>query len=114
MVRLDFSGADFTRPESLHRNAMAQLGTLERRACVVGEHDGASERFAHLIQTLRERSGHPVAVLVDEYDKPILDALEKPAVARANPRLPARPVRNRQILRRRHPLHAADGGEQVL
>ena len=84
VVRLDFSGADFTRPESLHRNAMAQLGTLERRACVVGEHDGASERFAHLIQTLRERSGHPVAVLVDEYDKPILDALEKPAVARAN------------------------------
>ena len=84
VVRLDFSGADFTRPESLHRNAMAQLGTLERRACVVGEHDGASERFAHLIQTLRERSGCPVAVLVDEYDKPILDALEKPAVARAN------------------------------
>ena len=63
---------------------MAQLGTLERRACVVGEHDGASERFAHLIQTLHERSGCPVAVLVDEYDKPILDALEKPAVARAN------------------------------
>ena len=28
--------------------------------------------------------GQPVAVLVDEYDKPILDALEEPEVARAN------------------------------
>ncbi len=84
VVRLDFSGGDFTRPENLHRNTMAQLGALERRASVVGEHDGAPERFAHLIQTLRERAGRPVVVLVDEYDKPILDALEKPDVARAN------------------------------
>ncbi len=84
VVRLDFSGGDFTQPENLHRNTMAQLGALERRASVVGEHDGAPERFVHLIQTLHERGGRSVVVLVDEYDKPILDALEKPAVARAN------------------------------
>ena len=84
VVRLDFSGGDFTQPENLHRNTMAQLGALERRASVVGEHDGAPERFVHLIQTLHERGGRPVVVLVDEYDKPILDALEKPDVARAN------------------------------
>ena len=33
---------------------------------------------------LHRRVGPPVAVLVDEYDKPILDALEAPDVARAN------------------------------
>ena len=42
------------------------------------------ERFAHLIRTLHTRAGQRVAVLVDEYDKPILDALETPEVARAN------------------------------
>ena len=84
VVRLDFSGGDFTRPGNLHRNTMAQLGALERRASVVGEHDGAPERFAHLIRTLRERAERPVVVLVDEYDKPILDALEAPDLARAN------------------------------
>ncbi len=84
VVRLSFGGGDFTRPENLHRNTMAQLGTLERRASVTGEHDGAPERFAHLVQTLREGAGRRVVVLVDEYDKPVLDALEKPEVARAN------------------------------
>ncbi len=41
-------------------------------------------RFRHLIRTLHERTGQRVVVLVDEYDKPILDALETPEVARTN------------------------------
>ena len=44
----------------------------------------APARFRHLMKVLHERSGQRVAVLVDEYDKPILDALEVPEVARAN------------------------------
>ena len=45
----------------------------------------APERLAHLIiRALHEHTGQRVAVLVDEYDKPILDALETPQVARAN------------------------------
>ena len=84
VVRLSFGGGDFTKSDNLHRNTMAQLDALERRASVAGEHDGAPERFAHLIRTLRERAGRPVVVLVDEYDKPVLDALESPEVARAN------------------------------
>ena len=41
-------------------------------------------RFRRLMKVLHERSGQRVAVLVDEYDKPILDALEVPEIARAN------------------------------
>ena len=37
-------------------------------------------RFA----ALHRRTGQRVVVLVDEYDKPILDALETPHIARAN------------------------------
>ena len=38
----------------------------------------------HLMKVLHERSGQRVVLLVDEYDKPILDALAVPEVARAN------------------------------
>ena len=44
----------------------------------------APERFAHLLEVLHLEAGQRVAVLVDEYDKPILDALENREVARAN------------------------------
>ena len=84
VARLSFGGGDFTKPENLQRNAMAQLRAIERGANVSGESEGAPERFAELIRGLCERTGQRVVVLVDEYDKPILDALEKPEVARAN------------------------------
>ena len=84
VVRFDFARGDFGDPGFLREEVGDQLHTLERRASVAREHDGAPARFAWLIETLHERTGRRVAVLVDEYDKPILDALEKPDVARAN------------------------------
>ena len=84
VVRLDFSQGDFMAPGYLHRNAMAQLDGLGRRAGVACAYDTAPERFSHLLETLHERTGERVAVLVDEYDKPMLDALEDPELARAN------------------------------
>ncbi|MCY4374772.1 MAG: AAA family ATPase [Spirochaetaceae bacterium] len=60
------------------RDAAWQAGVSPRYAT-------APERFAHLIRALHAHAGQRVAVLVDEYDKPILDALvEKPEVACAN------------------------------
>ncbi len=38
-------------------------------------------RFAELIQTLHEKTGRRVVVLVDEYDKPILDNIENTEMA---------------------------------
>ncbi len=63
---------------------MDQLQILEEESEVVAHHDAAPARFRHLIRTLHQRTGRPVAILVDEYDKPILDALDAPEVARAN------------------------------
>ena len=58
---------------------MVQFGSAERRSGVDPLHDSGPECFAHLAETLQQ-----VAVLVDECDKLILDALEEPGVARAN------------------------------
>ena len=84
VVRFDFSQGDYKQPDYLHANVSAQIDRIERRASVASRHPTAPERFGDLIEALHERTGRRVTVLVDEYDKPILDALEKPATARAN------------------------------
>ncbi len=84
VIRLSFGRGNFKEPGYLQTNLMAQLDAVERREGTKSEYATAPERFAYLIETLHDRAGQPVAVLVDEYDKPILDALEVPEVARAN------------------------------
>ncbi len=84
VLRLSFSGGNFKAPGALHASLMAQLDSVERRLGVVANYDTGPERFAALVEALRRKAGQPVAVLVDEYDKPILDALDAPDIARAN------------------------------
>ena len=84
VVRLDFAGGDFKQPELLADSVMEQLAAVERRHGVEANYRTAPGRFAHLLEALHERTGRRVVVLVDEYDKPILDALGEPSVARAN------------------------------
>ena len=85
VVRLSFGGGNFKEPANLDASVMAQLEGVAEQAGVSARYATAPERFAHLIRTLHAHAGQRVAVLVDEYDKPILDALvEKPEIARAN------------------------------
>ncbi len=85
VVRLSFGGGNFKEPANLDASVMAQLEGVAEQAGVSPRYATAPERFAHLIRTLHAHAGQRVAVLVDEYDKPILDALvEKPEVACAN------------------------------
>ena len=84
VLRLSFGGGDFREPGRLHTNLMAQLDAVERETGVGSRYETAPERFRHLIAALHERTGQRAVVLVDEYDKPILDVLNAPEVARAN------------------------------
>ena len=84
VLRLSFGSGNFKEPGYLDTNLMAQLAAIERRAGVGCAHTSAPERFGGLIEALHERTGQRTVVLVDEYDKPILDALDAPATARAH------------------------------
>ena len=84
VLRLSFGGGNFTVPGQLEEGLMDQLAGIERDFGVESDATTAPGRLAFLIGALRRESGRTVAVLVDEYDKPILDALEVPEVARAN------------------------------
>ena len=75
VLRLSFAGGNFKRPGELHESIMRQLAAAERRAGLPGSDAGApAVRFAELLERLHDRTGQRVVVLVDEYDKPILDA----------------------------------------
>jgi len=84
VVRLDFGLGSFNDPGQLHSSVMAQLDGMERRTGVEARYETGPERFANLVAELHRLVGQRVVVLVDEYDKPILDALGTPEVARAN------------------------------
>ena len=82
VVRLDFAGGDCRTPAGLEASLAKQLSGAESRAGLTARWETAPERFADLIERLHERSGQRVAVLVDDYDKPILDVLDDPAAAK--------------------------------
>ena len=84
VVRLSFGSGNFKEPSHLPATVMAQLDAVERETGVVSGYASASDRFGHMLDALHRQAGRPVAVLVDEYDKPILDALDVPDIARAN------------------------------
>ena len=84
VVRLDFAGLNATLPGTLDDHVQEQLAEIENDAGIQPHRSSASWRFRHLIRTLHSGTGQPVCVLVDEYDKPILDALENPELARSN------------------------------
>ena len=84
VLRLSFGAASFKEPGCLYASLMAQLDAVQRRTGVVSGYATAPERFSHVLEELHRQAGQPVAVLVDEYDRPILDALEVPDVARMN------------------------------
>ena len=84
VVRLDFSAGDFNDPDYLREDVGAQLDAVEEGAGIESRYSSGTVRFRRLLATLHERTGQRVVVLVDEYDRPILDALGKPELARAN------------------------------
>ena len=85
VVRLSFGSGNFKRPRELLARVTEQLADLETELGVpASEGASAPGRFARLLAALHRKTGARVVVLVDEYDKPILDAIEAPELANAN------------------------------
>ena len=85
VVPLRFGGK-YNEPDDLERSTLNQLAIIEHGAgldpapaAVTGP-----ERLRNLLYRLHHATGRPAVVLVDEYDKPILDSLETPDLAKAN------------------------------
>ena len=85
VVRLSFDG-NYNEPGDLGSSIHTQLRIIERNAGLdpAPETMNPPDRLRDLLDRLHHQSGRQVVVLVDEYDKPILDVLNDPERARAN------------------------------
>ncbi len=74
-IRLSFGGGVLKSPQHLHETLHRQFDDLERRHGLPARYPDPRSRFHDLIIRRCEETGQRVVVLVDEYDKPILDNL---------------------------------------
>ena len=85
VVRISFGGL-YNHPDALEQNIITQLTLIEEEAGLDLAPPGMKgpDRLSRLITHWYRRTQKPVVILIDEYDKPILDVLDDPAMARAN------------------------------
>ena len=84
VIRVSFAAGSFNKPGQLAADFDDRLARLEEEAGLSPARTTPQGRLAHLIETLHRRTGRRVVLLVDEYDRPITDALDAPEVARDN------------------------------
>ena len=84
VIRIDLSVGDYLAPDWEAEDVIPQIGRVEAAFDVTPAGNSARARLRHLVAELHERTGQRVAILVDEYDKPLLDAIRSPEVAEAN------------------------------
>ncbi|MDY0071358.1 MAG: AAA family ATPase [Thauera sp.] len=83
VLRFSFGGGVVQDAADLRSRLVSHLQRLEAEAGICPADDSVTERFRSLIQHWAQHSGQRVVILIDEYDKPILDRIEQPALALA-------------------------------
>lgn len=82
VVRISFADGVFTDRTSLNERINEILTDNEQALGINGQHNSIPGRFGALLRLVTEKYGERAVVLVDEYDKPILDNLSEPHHAR--------------------------------
>jgi len=82
VIRLSFGGGVLKTPQALEAVIHEQLSGYEERYALPVSMPDLPSRFKRLIINLHVHFNQRVVVLIDEYDKPILDNLTEPERAR--------------------------------
>ena len=73
VIRISFGGGVLKNRESLEQVLHQQLEKHERQFNLPARYSDSRSRFTDLIERTHEQTGQRVVLLIDEYDKPILD-----------------------------------------
>lgn len=77
VLRFDLSAANYNHPDVLKSKLSTSLAEMEMAVGTPVLQDVAlGDRFRLLIKATFRKAGKPVVVLIDEYDKPMLDSLQ--------------------------------------
>ena len=78
VFHIDFNSSDFTKEHVLEERLLDYVQKWERQYAVqANEKLDVGARFRDILETAHQQSGRRAVVLVDEYDKPILDVLNQ-------------------------------------
>ena len=79
---IDFNGQNFTEPDTLSNCILDFLDSAEKQYGITEKNRSNGERFMEILRKATEQTGRKAVVLVDEYDKPLLDVMSTPIEAK--------------------------------
>ena len=80
----DFNGVNYQQPNALEEALDIQLKRWEKTYGCEASGQTLASRFQNLLLAAKEKTNLRSVVLVDEYDKPLLDVVEKPELQEHN------------------------------
>ncbi|MCQ2306788.1 MAG: ATP-binding protein [Bacteroidales bacterium] len=81
VFRMDFAQGGFEDSESLKKTISSYLDDWEELYGVESKYDKLGLRFSKILAEAHRKTGKKCVVLIDEYDKPLLDVLMDPVEA---------------------------------
>ena len=76
VFEIDFNGKDYTQEGALVRTLEGSVSSWERIYGKSPDFEELGDRFAYVLHQAHEKTGHRCVVLIDEYDKPMLDVMD--------------------------------------
>ena len=98
VFHIDFNGVDFTKEGTLEQKLEGYVATWEEEYGKSANFTDIGMRFACVLQQAHKRTGRRCVVLVDEYDKPLLDVLDTGTEVSVNGNRVLLEERNRNVL----------------
>lgn len=86
VLHFDLNSENYTDEEGLHKLLNRLLGEYERKYAMCAIADSLAGRFSNLIKSAAESTGRKVVILIDEYDKPLLDVEDNEELYEKNQR----------------------------
>lgn len=77
VIRLSFGTSDSVSVQSVDDTIDAHLTSIEKKFAIAKVGTSHASRLQSVIQQCYEQTGKTVVILIDEYDKPLLDSLDK-------------------------------------
>ena len=81
VFHIDFNGKNFTEGGELEKTLK---GFVESQEVIYGKdpfHDTLGDRFSYILKAAHEKTEQLAVVLIDEYDKPLLDVMDLDIIA---------------------------------
>ncbi len=84
VLYFDFNAKDYLTGKALQKRLTLQLDFLETQYDIENKYDAPDDRFIYIIKMIYQTTQKQVVILIDEYDKPLLETVNDEALNDAN------------------------------